>query len=61
MPPIEDRDIELPDDAKWRNYAPAEPNRFEDWKSQAIVYGLLAFFAVGGAVSLWLFLTGRVR
>lgn len=37
-----------------------EPKRFEDWKTEAVVYGSLLLLAVIGGVSLWLFLSGRV-
>lgn len=59
---IEDKSVRLDDQTRWDLYVKriGEPNRWEDWKPRAIVYGTFLFFAVMGGVSLWLFLTGRV-
>lgn len=59
---IEDLDQRPNDMTSWELYVQrvGEPRRGEDWKSKAAVFGFLAFLAVSGGISLWLFLSGRV-
>lgn len=59
-PVIPDRDEKLEDQTQWELYVQrvGEPKRFENWKSQAVVYGVFAAVAVGTAVLLVAFLNG---